>query len=150
VATKVRLTRVGARFTLHWVSPKDLDLSHFVVNLNKNGPAKNPGVRPIVFKGRKLTASFTLRAGQVSWVNLFSVDLSGNYARVSRKVVMPKQLVVAKSKKKIVKKTTVPKKTTTPPKATTTTPKKTTTTVPKKRATPKKAPPPSTVVVIQS
>ena len=30
VATKVRVTRVGARITMRWVSPRDSDLSHFV------------------------------------------------------------------------------------------------------------------------
>lgn len=142
-ATKVRLTRIGGRLTLRWVSPKDPDLSHFVVNLNRNGPAKNPGVRPIVFKGRKLTASFTLKAKQVAYVNLFSVDLSGNYSRVTRLIVMPAKLVVAKAKKK-----KVVKKATTPPKKTTTPPKKTgaaSTTVPTKTTTP-----PTTVVVVTS
>ena len=113
-ATKVRVKRAGARITMTWVSPKDSDLSHFVLNLNKKGPAKNPGVRPIVFKGRKLKASFTLRAGQTAYANLFSVDLSGNYSRVTRKIVMPKTFAVPK-KKKAVKKTapkkTAPKKT---------------------------------------
>ena len=146
VATRVRFTRVGARVTLRWVSPRDPDLSHFVVNLNKNGPAKNPGVRPVVFKGRSLTASFTLRAGQVAYVNLFSVDLSGNYSRVTRLIVMPDKLIVAKSKKKkVVKKAKPPKKTVTPPKktgtaTTTVTPKKTTGTTT----------PPTTVVVVTS
>jgi hypothetical protein len=146
LATKVRLTRVGARLTLRWVSPKDPDLSHFVVNLNRNGPAKNPGVRPIVFKGRKLTASFTLKPKQIAYVNLFSIDLSGNYSRVTRLIVMPDNLIVAKAKKKkVVKKATPPKKTVTPPKktgaaTTTVTPKKTTGTTT----------PPTTVVVVTS
>ncbi len=99
----MRVKRVGARITMTWVSPKDKDLSHFVVNLNKLGPAKNPGVRPIVFKGRKLTATFTLQAGQVTYANLFAIDLSGNYSRVTRKIVMPKVLVVAKHKKRVAK-----------------------------------------------
>jgi hypothetical protein len=111
--TKVRISRVGARITMRWVSPKNLDLSHFVVNLNKKGPAKNPGVRPIVFKGRKLTATFTLHAGQIAYVNLFAVDLSGNFSRVTRRIVMPKVLSVGKHKKGA--KTAAPK-TTTPPK----------------------------------
>jgi hypothetical protein len=149
----VRVTRVGARITMRWVSPKDADLSHFVLNLNKNGPAKNPGVRPIKFKGRKLTATFTLRAGQIAYANLFSVDLSGNYSRVTRKIVMPKTLIVAKSKKKKAapKKATVPKKTvpekTTVPNSATTVPGKATT-VPKKPAKPKKPVSTPTVVVI--
>ena len=31
-----------------------------------------------------LTASFTLHAGQIVYVNLFAIDLSGNFSRVTR------------------------------------------------------------------
>jgi hypothetical protein len=103
--TKVRVVRVGARITMKWVSPKDRDLSYFVVRLNASGPLQKPVAGRVVFKGRKLEASFTLKPGQVTYANLFAVDLSGNASRrVFRLIVMPDQLAVPKSKHKIGKK----------------------------------------------
>ena len=101
---KVRVTRSGFRITMRWVSPRDPDLSHFVVSLRKNGPIKRPRGGQIVFKGRKLTASFTLKAGQITYANLFAVDLSGNVSRVVRLIVMPDKIVVPKSTHKAGKK----------------------------------------------
>ncbi len=68
-----------------------------------------------------LHASFKLKAGQVVYVNLFAIDLSGNFSRVTRLIVMPDKLVEPKSKhKKVAKKKVAAKKkasgTKTPPK----------------------------------
>ena len=40
--TKVRLTRQGLRYTLKWVSPRDVDLAKFRVTLYDKGPAPRP------------------------------------------------------------------------------------------------------------
>ena len=85
---------------MRWVSPKDRDLRHFRVVLYPKGPAPKPSTGKAVVTGRVLRATFTLRPKQVVWVTLFAVDLSGNYSRFSRKIVMPASLVVAKSKKR--------------------------------------------------
>jgi hypothetical protein len=103
---KVRVRRVGARIIVTWVSPKDPDLSHFVLTLNASGPVRAPTAGHLIFKGRKLQTSFTLKAGQITYANLFSLDLSGNYSpRVYRLIVMPDRLAVPKSKHKAGKKT---------------------------------------------
>jgi hypothetical protein len=108
--TKVRLRRAGARITMTWVSSKDADLSYFIVRLNANGPLRKPVAGRVVFKGRKLQASFMLKAGQVTYANLFAVDLSGNSSpRVFRLIVMPDQLAVPKKKHKAAKKKTAGK-----------------------------------------
>ena len=97
---KVRLKRVGAKITMTWVSPKDRDLSHFRVTLYNKGPAPRPSKGKAVVTGRVLQTSFTLKAGQVVYVNLFAIDLSGNFSRVHRLIVMPDKIVVPKSKHK--------------------------------------------------
>ena len=95
----------GAKITMTWVSPKDRDLSKFRVTLYNNGPASRPSKGKAVVTGRVLHASFTLKAGQVVYVNLFAIDLSGNWSRVTRLIVMPDKLFASKSKhKKVVKK----------------------------------------------
>ena len=105
LAKKVRIKRVGAKITMTWVSPKDRDLSKFRVTLYNNGPASRPSKGKAVVTGRVLHASFTLKAGQVVYVNLFAIDLSGNWSRVTRLIVMPDKLFASKSKhKKVVKK----------------------------------------------
>jgi hypothetical protein len=101
---KVRLKRVGTKITMSWVSPKDRDLSHFRVTLLKNGPAKRPALGKVVVTGRVLKTSFKLKAGQIVYVNLFAIDLSGNFSRVTRLIVMPDKIVVPKSKHKKVAK----------------------------------------------
>ena len=62
----------------------------------------------------------TLKAGQVVYVNLFAIDLSGNFSRVTRLIVMPDKLIEPKSKhKKVAKKKVAKQKasgTKTPPK----------------------------------
>ena len=118
---KVKIKRVGAKITMTWVSPKDRDLSKFRVTLFNNGPAKRPAVGKVIVTGRVLHASFKLKAGQVVYVNLFAIDLSGNFSRVTRLIVMPDKLVEPKSKhKKVAKKKVAAKKkasgTKTPPK----------------------------------
>jgi hypothetical protein len=96
--TKVRLKRVGASFTMTWVSPKDRDLSHFRVTLYDNGPAARPAIGKAVVTGRVLRASFKLKARQIVYINLFAIDLSGNFSRVTKLIVMPDKLVVPKKK----------------------------------------------------
>ena len=62
--------------------------------------------------GRVLHATFTLAAGQKVYVNLFALDVSGNFSRVTKYVVVP--AIVTRSKHKVAKqkpKTTTPKKT---------------------------------------
>ena len=118
---KVKIKRVGAKITMTWVSPKDRDLSKFRVTLFNNGPAKRPAVGKAIVTGRVLHASFKLKAGQVVYVNLFAIDLSGNFSRVTRLIVMPDKLFEPKSKhKKVAKKKVAAKKkasgTKTPPK----------------------------------
>ena len=107
---KVKIKRVGAKITMTWVSPKDRDLSKFRVTLYNNGPARARRGKAVV-TGRVLHASFTLKAGQVVYVNLFAIDLSGNFSRVTRLIVMPDKLVEPKSKHKKVTKKKVAKKT---------------------------------------
>ena len=97
--TKVKLTHVGLTYTLRWVSPRDKDLSKFRVTLYKNGPAPRPSKGKAVITGRVLRASFTLKAGQIVYVNLFAIDLSGNWSRVTRLIVMPDKLGGAKAHK---------------------------------------------------
>jgi hypothetical protein len=109
--TKVRLVRNGARYTLAWVSPRDPDLSKFRVTLYDKGPGKRPSKGKAVVTGRVLRASFTLRPAQVVWVNLFAIDVSGNYSRLSMRVVAPDRLFAARSRHKVAKKKAVaPKK----------------------------------------
>ena len=97
--TKVRLKRVGAKITMTWVSPKDRDLSKFRVTLYDNGPAARPSIGKAIVTGRVLRASFKLKAGQIVYVNLFAIDLSGNFSRVTRLIVMPDKLVARKGAK---------------------------------------------------
>jgi hypothetical protein len=109
--TKVRLKRVGAKITMTWISPKDRDLSKFRVTLYNNGPAQRPSRGKAIITGRVLRATFALTAGQVVYVNLFAIDLSGNWSRVTRLIVMPDRLFAPKSKhKKVGKHTKVTKK----------------------------------------
>jgi hypothetical protein len=96
---KVRLKRVGAKIMMTWVSPKDRDLSKFRVTLYNNGPAPRPSKGKAIITGRVLRASFTLKAGQIVYVNLFAIDLSGNWSRVTRLIVMPDRLGGAKAHK---------------------------------------------------
>ena len=112
VPKKVRFSRSGFRITMRWISPKDPDLSHFVLSLRKNGPIRKPRGGQIVFKGRKLQASFTLKAGAITYANLFAVDLSGNMSRVVRLIVMPDKIAVKAKKtgKKPAPGTTTPPK----------------------------------------
>jgi hypothetical protein len=115
--TKVRVKRVGARITMTWATPRDRDLSHFVLALNASGPLKGPNAGKRVFKGRKLSASFTLKAGQITYANLFAIDLSDNHSpRVYRLIIMPDTIAVPKSKHKVAakKSATPPKKTAKP------------------------------------
>ena len=61
-----------------------------------------------------LHATFTLRRGQIAYANLFAVDLSGNFSRVTRLIVMPDKIV---AHKKAAKKTGEARRgTKTPPK----------------------------------
>jgi hypothetical protein len=101
--TKVTLTHAGLTYTLRWVSPRDRDLSKFRVTLYDKGPAKLPKIGKAVVTGRVLHATFTLRPGQVVYVNLFALDVSGNFSRVTRLIVAPGK-IVPKSKHKVVKK----------------------------------------------
>jgi fibronectin type 3 domain-containing protein len=101
--TKVRLTHSGLTYTLKWVSPRDKDLSKFRVTLYDKGPGPRPSKGKAVVTGRVLHATFTLRAGQVVYVNLFAIDVSGNFSRVTRLIVAPGK-IVPKSKHKVVKK----------------------------------------------
>ncbi len=82
-----------------WVSPRDRDLSKFRVTLYNNGPAPRPSKGKAIITGRVLRASFTLKAGQIVYVNLFAIDLSGNWSRVTRLIVMPDKLGGAKAHK---------------------------------------------------
>ena len=50
-----------------------------------------------------LHATFTLRPGQIVYVNLFALDVSGNFSRVTKLIVAPGK-IVAKSKRKVAKK----------------------------------------------
>lgn len=113
---KVRLKRVGAKITMTWVSPKDRDLSKFRVTLYNNGPASRPSKGKAIITGRVLRATFALKAGQIVYVNLFAIDLSGNWSRVTRLIVMPDRLggATTHKHKKIAKKKTTGAKT--PPK----------------------------------
>jgi fibronectin type 3 domain-containing protein len=115
LARKVKIKRVGAKITMTWLSPKDRDLSKFRVTLYNNGPAVRPSKGKAIVTGRVLHCSFNLKAGQIVYVNLFAIDLSGNFSRVTRLIVMPDRLFEPKSKhKKVVKKKTAGTKT--PPK----------------------------------
>jgi hypothetical protein len=96
--TKVRLKRVGATITMTWISPRDRDLSKFRVTLYNNGPAPRPAIGKAVVTGRVLRASFKLKARQIVYVNLFAIDLSGNFSRVTRLIVMPDKLAVPKTR----------------------------------------------------
>jgi hypothetical protein len=102
--TKVKLTHSGLKYTLSWVSPRDLDLSKFRVTLHDKGPAKRPSLGKAVVTGRVLHATFKLKAGQKVYVTLFALDVSGNFSKVSKRIVAPGQAIVAKSKNKNVKK----------------------------------------------
>ncbi len=73
--TKVRLTHVGLKYTLKWVSPKDRDLSKFRVTLNDKGPASKPSKGKVVGQGRVLHATFTLKPGKRTYVTLFALDV---------------------------------------------------------------------------
>jgi hypothetical protein len=111
--TKVKLVRTGARWKLTWVSPRDADLSHFRVTLYPKGPALKPSIGKAIVTGRVLKTSFTLKPGQIVYVNLFALDVSGNFSRVTRLIVMPNHLFSARSKHKVKKtagKKTPPKK----------------------------------------
>ncbi|MDX6631929.1 MAG: hypothetical protein QOH00_4175 [Gaiellales bacterium] len=101
--TKVRLTHSGLTYTLKWVSPRDKDLSKFRVTLYDKGPGPRPSKGKAVVTGRVLHATFTLRAGQVVYVNLFAIDVSGNFSRVTKLIVAPGK-IVPKSKHKVAKK----------------------------------------------
>jgi hypothetical protein len=110
--TKVRLTHAGLEYTLTWVSPRDPDLSKFRVTLLPTRPSPRPAVGKAVVTGRVLHATFTLAAGQKVYVNLFALDVSGNFSRVTKYVVVP--AIATRSKHKVVKqepKTTTPTKT---------------------------------------
>ena len=96
----MRLTRAGLTYTLKWVSPKDRDLSKFRVTLYDNGPAPKPSKGKVVGQGRVLHATFTLTPGKRTYVNLFALDVTGNFSRVTRLIVAPGKAVVPKSKKK--------------------------------------------------
>jgi len=105
--TKVTLTHFGLTYTLTWVSPRDPDLSKFRVTLYPKGPAA-PQKGKAVVNGRVLHATFTLRPGQIVYVNLFALDVSGNFSRVTKLIVAPDTL--AGSKHKLVKKRATSKK----------------------------------------
>jgi hypothetical protein len=114
--TKVKLFRQGLRYTLTWVSPRDLDLSKFRVTLYRD-IGRVPSKGRAVVTGRVLHATFKLRAAQIAYVNLFALDVSGNFSRVSKLIVAPDRPFGARSKhKKVAKKKagaakTQPKKT---------------------------------------
>ena len=111
--TKVTLTRSGLAYTLRWVSPRDLDLSRFRVTLLPKKPAPRPAVGKAVVTGRVLHANFTLSAGQKVYVNLFALDVSGNFSRVTRYVVAP--AIASRSKHRVTQRAgeaTTPKRTT--------------------------------------
>jgi hypothetical protein len=112
--TKVTLTHAGLTYTLKWASPRDADLSKFRVTLYDKGPAA-PKKGKAVVNGRVLHATFTLRPGQIVYANLFALDVSGNFSRVTRLIVVPDKL--ARSKHKLVKKK-AKSKTAPPPKKT--------------------------------
>jgi hypothetical protein len=101
--TKVKLVQQGLRYKLTWVSPRDADLSKFRVTLYDKGPAPRPSKGKAVVTGRVLHASFTLRPGQIVYVNLFALDVSGNFSRVTKLIIAPGK-IVAKSKHKVAKK----------------------------------------------
>jgi hypothetical protein len=111
--TKVTLTHAGLVYTLRWVSPRDLDLSKFRVTLLPRKPSPRPAVGKAVVTGRVLHANFTLAAGQKVYVNLFALDVSGNFSRVTKYVAVP--AIATRSRHKVVKrhtgKTTTAKKT---------------------------------------
>ena len=110
--TNVTLTHVGLVYTLKWVSPRDPDLSKFRVTLFPKTPAVRPSLGKAIVTGRVLHATFTLKAGQKVYVNLFAFDVTGNFSRVSQYIVAP--VIQAKSKHKVTKKKgakTPPKKT---------------------------------------
>ena len=87
--TKVLLTHAGLTYTLKWVSPKDRDLSKFRVTLYDKGPAPKPSKGKVVGQGRVLHATFTLTPGKRVYVNLFALDVTGNFSRVTRLIVAP-------------------------------------------------------------
>ena len=99
----MRLTHQGLTYKLTWVSPRDVDLSKFRVTLYNKGPAPRPSKGKAVVTGRVLHATFTLRPGQIVYVNLFALDVSGNFSRVTKLIVAPGK-IVAKSKHKVAKK----------------------------------------------
>jgi hypothetical protein len=109
--TNVALSHIGLVYTLKWVSPRDPDLSKFRVTLTAKTTAPRPSVGRAVVTGRVLHATFTLTAGQKVYVNLFALDVTGNYSRVSQYIVAP--AIQKKSRHKAVKKkkgaTTAPK-----------------------------------------
>jgi hypothetical protein len=113
--TKVRLTHSGLTYTLRWVSPRDKDLSKFRVTLYDKGPAPRPSKGKAVVTGRVLHATFTLKPGQIVYVNLFALDVSTNFSRVTKLIVAPGK-IVPKSKHKVAKKKKASGKTTQPAK----------------------------------
>jgi hypothetical protein len=96
--TKVKLARDGLNYTLTWVSPRDRDLSKFRVTLYNKKPAPRPSKGKAIVTGRVLHATFTLKPGKRVYVNLFALDVVGNFSRVSKLIVTPQ--IVAKSKHK--------------------------------------------------
>jgi hypothetical protein len=56
-----------------------------------------------------LHANFTLAAGQKVYVNLFALDVSGNFSRVTKYVAVP--AIATRSRHKVAGKTTTPAKT---------------------------------------
>jgi hypothetical protein len=105
--TKVTLSHTGLTYTLKWVSPRDPDLSSFRVTLYPKGPAAPKKGKAIV-NGRVLHATFTLKPGQIVYVNLFALDVSGNFSRVTKLIVAPDEL--AGREHKLVKKRATSKK----------------------------------------
>jgi hypothetical protein len=100
--TSVTLGHAGLVYTLKWVSPRDPDLSKFRVTLTAKTTAPRPSVGRAVVTGRVLHATFTLTAGQKVYVNLFALDVTGNFSRVSQYIVAPS--FQTKSKHKAAKK----------------------------------------------
>jgi hypothetical protein len=104
--TKVTLTHAGLRYTLKWVTPRDPDLSKFRVVLYPKRPSPRPAVGKAVATGRVLHASFTLTPGQRVYVNLFALDVSGNFSRVSMPIAAPERIA---RRKHVVRKAAKPK-----------------------------------------
>ena len=78
VRPKVKKPTANIRFTIRWAKPTAPDLDRVVVVLNLKRAPVEPGDGRAIYKGLGTSAKFTLRAGQVGYLALFSYDHSGN------------------------------------------------------------------------